>query len=351
MRNTADLLVDQFESYGIEYIFCVPGASIDAITTSLLGRKTTKLVVCRLEDPAGYAAIAYAKKTGKPAIVMVTDGPGATNVVTAAATATLEHVPLIIICGQANSSVNFKPSHQVINAQAMFAPVTKYSFEVQNINQISSIWDYAYTQAVTPAYGAVHLSFPSNLLATPNQAIATKPINYDILSQATELELSKVAKLVSEAKCPVMILGGDAETPEVFNTIMEIMDQMPIATVASFAATGLVCKRHQANFMGKLGIFQNQPCDALIKKADLVLCVGYNIAELDPISWNDDSKMIIHISNSNPIVSKGYRPHHQLLGNIAVNLKQLTQHLSFQSNTLYEQLKSQIRGNSFIKKI
>ncbi len=344
MRNTADLLVDQFESYGIEYVFCVPGASIDAITTSLLNRKITKLIMCRLEDEAGYAAISYAKKTGKPAVVMVTDGPGATNVVTAAATATLEHVPLIIICGQGSTSIKFKPSHQIIDAKTMFMPVTKYSYEIDSADNLSSIWDFTYFQSITPAKGAVHLSIPSNILALENNMTATAPLTTFLLPHAQDESLSIAAKLINQAKCPVMILGGDAVDSSIALAIKSLMDNTPIATVVSFAGTGLINRKHIDNFMGKLGIFQNQPCNILIKESDVILSVGYNIAELDPISWNqDDSKAIIHISDSNPIVAKGYRPSAQLLGDIASNLNRLSEKLTFKGDMQYQALKTKVR--------
>lgn len=350
-RNIATLLVEQFESYGIEYVFCVPGASIDAILTALKGRKP-QLILCRQESSAGHMAIAYAKKSGKPSVVMVTAGPGATNVVTAAATATLEHAPLIIITGQMDSKTLFKPSHQVINAESLFVPVCKLSLNVNNPNTLSGIWDYAYQIATTGATGAIHLALSSDLLATRTNLVASKPLPNLAKPYAMPETITLASNIISSAKCPLIIIGADAATTAVAWAIEQLIAKTSIPVICSFEGGGLIKDWQMQHFMGRIGSFQNQPCNEIIAAADLMISIGYNIAELDPLYWNkDNSKRIIHISEYLPVVADGYRPELQLLGDIARNINNLTAEINYKVSQASIQLQDKIYQKLVTRKI
>lgn len=342
-RNIATLLVEQMENYGIEYVFCVPGASIDAITTALIGRKP-KLVLCRQESGAGNAAVAYAKKTGKPAVVLVTAGPGATNLVTAVATATLEHNPLIAICGQMDSKTTFKPSHQIINAEDLFLPVTRYSKEVTNPDTVSGIWDLAYNKATTGELGAVHLSFAADLLAEPTLLTSSMPLKKQASSVASESDIQEAQQLLLAAKCPLIIVGADAASQVVADSLETLIENTKIPVLSSFEGGGMIKEKHLQHFMGRLGAFQNQPCNEIVKQSDLLIAIGYNIAELDPIKWNPTDKPLIHIADYQPILGQGYRPNVQLLGDIASNIKKLSENLSYTADNESIALQAKIRS-------
>lgn len=341
-HNNAMLLVELFENYGIDYIFCVPGASIDTILTALIGRKP-KLILCRHEASAGHMAAAYAKKTGKPAVVLVTAGPGATNLVTAAATATLEHAALIAISGQMDSHTTFKPSHQVINAEMLFAPVTKYSKEVTQADCVVSIWDLAYEHATSGAPGAVHLAFPADLLAQTTTLSASMPPTANNRPEAKREDIANVQTLLRQAKYPVIVLGANAAKEDIANAIEKLMADGQIAAVCTFEGGGIIKAKNRESFMGRLGIFQNQPCNLLLEKTDLILSIGYNIAELDPIKWNKVNKPLIHIADYLPCIAEGYRPQVQLLGDIATNLNALADNLHYQPSQDYIDIQKQIR--------
>lgn len=342
-RNIATLLVEQMQNYGIEYVFCVPGASIDAITTALVGRKP-QLILCRQESGAGNAAVAYAKKTGKPAVVLVTAGPGATNLITATATATLEHNPLIAICGQMDSKTTFKPSHQIINAEDLFLPVTRYSKEVTNPDTVTGVWDLAYNKATTGETGAVHLSFAADLLALPSNLKATFPSVNIPLQFAAPTNITTAQDLICSAKSPVIIVGADAASKKVAESLTQFITHTNIPVLSSFEGGGMIKQDQLDCFMGRLGAFQNQPCNELIKQADLFIAIGYNIAELDPIKWNPSDKPLIHIAEYSPVIAQGYRPTVQLLGNIAINLANLAKDISYKPSNHSQELQKKVRG-------
>lgn len=344
IQNIATLVVKQLVGLGVKHIFCVPGASIDAITTAIEHNSDINLILCRQESNAGLMATAYAKRTGNLAVVLVTAGPGVTNVVTSAATATLEHAPLMVISGQMDSSTTFKPSHQVINAESLLAPVTKYSKEVTNSKTVTSAICLAYSRATTGEKGAVHLAFASDLLGqkVDDLAILPKPAIAKTLSSNDQIQ--KAADIINKAKYPVIIVGKDASENNISVALNKFIAKSKIAVIATFEAGGLVTRENLDLFAGRIGVFQNQPCTELLQKTDLFITIGYNIAELDPVKWNSTNRPVIHMSEYLPVVATGYVPADLLIGNMALNIDQLTANVETNLSQEYSELKAKIRS-------
>lgn len=326
--TVAEVLVEKFIAYGVEYVFFVPGASIDPILDVLHDKASPKMIICHHESTAGYMAAAYGKITGKPAVVMATAGPGATNLVSGVATADSEEAPVIAITGQMGSRTSFKPTHQVIDAEYLYKPITKWSYELKNVETIASVWDLAYQHATSAPFGVAHLAVASDVLAKPVLGPVDLSYNPHIAtSYAGDEDLHAVAELISNAKAPLMIIGGGAATDVVAMELQNFIARTQIPVVCTFEGAGMVTREHEAMFMGRLGVFQNQPCNHLIKQADVVICVGYNIAELDPIIWNQGKPKLVHIHQVAPIVDDGYRPELQLIGSIEHSLHKLASYI------------------------
>jgi acetolactate synthase-1/2/3 large subunit len=329
MQTVAQVLVERFISYGIEYIFCVPGASIDAILNELHDKPTPKIILCHHESTAGYMATAYGKITGKPAVVMVTAGPGATNLVSGVATANSERAPLIAISGQMDSRTTFKPSHQVIDAESLFKPVAKWSFEVTNTDTIGSCFDIAYQTTISGRHGAVHLAIASDILKTPvNSLQKLSKTPHQFRTHADESYIADAVNLLSTAKAPLIIVGGGAATNEIAAQIHNLVSVSDIPVICTFEGAGTIHRELIHKFMGRLGVFQNQPCNELIKMADVTLAIGYNISELDPLSWNTNSNnKLIHVQVGEAITDAGYQPEVQLVGDIETTVAQIAKKL------------------------
>ncbi len=341
-RNLATLIVDQFESYGIEYVFCVPGAVIMALVMALKGRKP-KLILCTSEASAGQAAVAYAKISGKPAVALVTAGPGATNLITAAATATAEHTPLIVICGQVSSRISFRPAHQAVDVERLFEPVAKYSREVREVANFTNEWDIAYQAAMTGPQGAVHLAFARELLSVPTDIQPTHPLSHGSSLHATRESIREAQVLFRQSKYPVIILGGDAQSIKIAHALKELVHATKIGVVATYEGIGGIEPPAHEHFMGRISIYCNVSENALMEEADLFIAIGYNIAELEPIRWNPKNKPLIHISDYLPVIADGYRPSIQLIGDIATNLELLQENLNYRASVAYESLQQRRR--------
>lgn len=347
MQTVAQILVERFISYGIEYVFCVPGASIDPILNELHDKEFPKLILCHHESTAGYMATAYGKITKKPAVVMATAGPGATNLASGVATANCENTPLIAITGQMDSHTTFKPSHQVIDAEALFKPICKWSLEVTNPETMDSAFDIAYQTAINGTPGAVHLAIASDLLKTNvNSSKDPYKNTKEIHSYANPKSIKQAVTMLQEAKSPLIIVGGAASSVEIASQIHKLVAKSHIPLICTFEGAGTINHEQKHKFMGRLGVFQNQPCNKLTTAADVILAIGYNIAELDPLVWNKTGKnKIIHVHEYDAILDHGYLPKLQLIGEIGTTLSQITEELNkpYQDSS-YLQLQDEVRN-------
>nr|MBP9742594.1 hypothetical protein [Burkholderiales bacterium] len=321
--TAAQVLVQRLIDYGIEYVFCVPGGAIDPLLDELHDKELPRLILCHHESTAGYMAAAYGKITGKPAVVLATAGPGATNLVSGVATANSESAPLIAITGQMDSRTTFKPSHQVIDSETLFEPITKWSIDLRNVETIGSVFDIAYQTTISGHHGATHIAIATDLLKTPvNTVMPLTTMAKTHYSCADLSSIHQALQLLSSAKHPLIIIGGGAADNEIALQIHKLVAKSQIPVVCTFEGAGTINKELLPKFMGRLGLFQNQPCNKLIKVADVILAIGYNIPELDPYTWNrNNNNQIIHAHTYEAIVDSGYRPTVQLVGDIKASLE------------------------------
>lgn len=341
----AEILVDTMIKHGVKYIFCVPGASIDPIL-NVLADKGPEVILCHHESCAGYMAVAWGKITGEPGVILVTAGPGVSNVTTALATAFSERAPVIAITGQVDTAIKFKPAHQMMRSEALFDPITKWSIEVDDVNTIPSIFAESFRLAKEANYGPTHIAISADLSrqkATVSPISGTKQLSLKI---ADTKAITKAAKLINAAKKPVLLVGCSASTATVTPMLHKFVANTEIPVVCTFEGAGTISRALEKHFMGRLGLFPNQPGYTLLNDSDLVITLGYNIAELDPSIWNKTSThRIIHIDETNALLETHYQPDIEITGDIAENLQQLVplvnkgkyQHLALQ-NKIRQQL-------------
>ncbi|MGA9360526.1 MAG: thiamine pyrophosphate-binding protein, partial [Mycobacterium sp.] len=150
--RSAQRVIETLSAYGVQYIFGVPGAKIDAVFDALLDGGP-ELVVCRHEQNAAFMAAAVGRLTGIPGVALVTSGPGTTNLATGLITATTEQDPMIAICGAVGRSDRLKRTHQSMDAIAALKPFTKYTGEVNDPDNVPEAVANAFRAAVTAPRG------------------------------------------------------------------------------------------------------------------------------------------------------------------------------------------------------
>ncbi|MDX2346206.1 MAG: acetolactate synthase AlsS [Legionella sp.] len=319
-QTGAQLLVQCLEAEGVAYIFGIPGAKIDAVFDALLD-SSIKLITCRHEQNAAFIAGAYGRLTGKPGVVLVTSGPGVGNLTTGLLTATTEGDPIVAIGGNVPQSMHLKPTHQGVDNVKLMEAVTKTSVEITSVDNIPEVIANAFRIACSPQRGASFISLPQdvNQARSAHQPLpALTPTEYGAASKTT---LQHAANLINNAKQPVFLLGMEASRVNNTKAIRALLKNTPFAVVSTYQAAGVISHDELNCFIGRVGLFKNQPGDQILDVADVVLTIGFNAVEYDSEIWNaKNNKQIIHLDYRASQLDSTYHPVCELLGDIASNL-------------------------------
>lgn len=340
LQNGAKLFVDCLVQYGVKRIFGIPGAKIDALFDALID-SPIEVITCRHEQNAAFMAAAYGRLTGKPGVVLVTSGPGVSNLATGLLTATTEGDPIIAIGGNVPRHMKLKESHQSTDNIKLMEAVTKARMEVLAAENIPEILANAFRIATMPRSGAVFISVPQDILTETTSAFAYASSTILSYGTASTEMIEAAAALLNQSQQPVLLLGLEASRPENAGAIRQLLTETKMATVCTFQAAGVVSRELIDCFVGRVGLFKNQPGDTLLDQADVILTVGYDSVEYDPEIWNAKrNKTIIHLDYHPANIHSCYNPPVEILGNIAANIYALTTELDKQLN---EQQRSSIR--------
>ncbi len=325
--NGAELLVKCLESQGVEYIFGIPGAKIDSVYNALLD-SNIKLVVCRHEQNAAFIAAGYGRLTGKAGVVLVTSGPGVSNLATGLLTATTEGDPVVALAGQVTRAMSGKQSHQGVDNVKLMEAVTKSSVEVYMADKIPELVANAFRMAKSPSSGASFISFPQDVLTELTQTTPVPFMEMPTYGSAPSLLVKQAAELINKAKQPVILLGLEASRPGNTQAIRNLLKYKPFAVIGTYQAAGVISRELFDCFIGRVGLFKNQLGDQILDLADVVITIGFNPVEYDPEVWNEDNKKsIIHINYTCCDVHNTYHPVCELLGDIAMTVDAVGQYL------------------------
>lgn len=327
-NNGATLLVDCLVKQGVTTIFGIPGAKIDAVFDALVD-SPIKLVVCRHEQNAAFMAAAYGRITGEPGVVLVTSGPGVSNLATGLLTATTEGDPVIAIGGNVSRDMKLKSSHQSTDNIKLMEAVTKARMEIVMPNTIPEIVENAFRIAKLPRSGAVFISLPQDVSLETVHLQAPEALNTPQIGPAPQTVLQQAITLIKKAKCPVLLLGLEASRPENTEAIRQLLTKTPFGVVCTYQGSGVISRPLLPCFAGRVGLFKNQPGDRLIDASDLIITIGYNPVEYDPELWNTAcNKAIIHIDYNPAEIHLAYAPELEVLGDIAANIQTLSTQLT-----------------------
>ncbi len=316
----ARLVVRNLEAQGVKYVFGIPGAKIDRVFDALLDSKI-KTIVCRHEQNAAFIAGGLGRMTGKAGVVLVTSGPGCSNLVTGLATATSEGDPVVALGGAVPVAERLKQTHQTLDTVSMFRPVTKFSAEVDSSEAISEVVANAFRVAESDRPGASFVSLPADIMNGPADARVLTPVPVARYGAADTAAIAEAAALINRARCPVLLLGFNASVPRNAEAVRRFLHRVKLPTVCTYQGAGIVARDLLALFGGRVGIFHNQPADELLDAADLVVTIGYDPIEYVPSIWNHGkSRELVHIDLIRPDIDADYRPAIELIGDIALTL-------------------------------
>lgn len=320
----ADAIVDSLINHDVKYVFGIPGAKVDRVFERLdhpTNSKSPKLILTRHEQNAAFMAAGIGRITGKPGVALTTSGPGASNLATGLVTATAEGDPVLAISGQVQRTDLLRQTHQSMANSSLFAPITKFSAEVQDPENISEVIANAYQEAEAGKQGAGFVSVPQDVTDAQVHTKVIKPLAAPKLGPASPIESTLLAQRIKAAQLPVLLLGMRASSPETTKAIRNLIAETHLPVVETFQGAGIIPREMEDDFFGRVGLFRNQPGDLLLKKSDLVVAIGYDPIEYEPRNWNADGKAnIVVIDSMRAEIDKNFQPERELIGDIAQTL-------------------------------
>ena len=327
-KNGAEVVVQTLESRGVEYVFGIPGAKIDAVFNALVDSKI-KTVVCRHEQNAAFIAGGIGRMTGKAGVAIATSGPGVSNLVTGLATANSEGDPIVALGGAVATDEALKQIHQTMDSVSVCKPVTKFSAVVGAPHAVAEVVSNAFRAAESGRPGAAFVSLPKDIMAAEAHGKLLIPPAFSGPGPADAPALSEAARLINCAEAPVVLLGLLASKPANAEAVRDFVARGKLPVVGTFQSAGAVGAHLLDNFGGRVGQLANQPGDRLLEAADLVITIGYDPVEYDPSIWNGSiQRKIIHVDALPADLDTSYCPSVELTGDIAQSLSALTPQIS-----------------------
>ena len=323
-RTAAHLLVDCLAAEGCEYVFSVPGEETMDVLDALSDHDRVRHVTTRHEQGAAFMADVYGRLTGRAAVAMATLGPGATNLLTGIADAHLDRAPMVALTGQASSDKLHKEAHQVVDIVQMFAPVTKWNTSVQRVDAIPEIVRKAFRVAVLEKPGPTHVELPENLAAAivPDDAAPLVP-GRPYFPEPTDEAIAHAADLIANSERPIVLAGNGVLRRRAAAELRAFARGLHVPVAATFMGKGAIDDRSHLSLMA-VGLQARDHVMSGFDRADLVICVGYDLVEYAPARWNPGgTKRIVHIDTQPAEVDAQYRPEVELIGDIDGSLTRL----------------------------
>lgn len=322
ISNTAEVMVRCLENEGVQYIFGIPGEE-NLNFLKALQNSSIQFITTRHEQGAAFMADVYGRLTGKPGVCLSTLGPGATNLITGVADANLDGAPLIAITGQVGTDKMHISSHQFIDLVSLFKPITKRSLEIVRPDSVAEIVRLAFKHAKSEKPGAVHINLPENIAAMPVQEEPLAIMSHvEILPPDSSLQKAK--DLIEHAKHPMILAGNGAVRQRAGDAVYRMAQKLKIPVANTFMAKGIVPYTSEYS-LWTLGFMMHDFIDDLQDQVDLVIAVGYDLAEVAPRRWNKDNKIkIVHVAAEKADTNTYYQPAVEIVGDITDSVNELT---------------------------
>ena len=325
--KVSDLFVKCLEGEGVQYVFGVPGEENEDLLFSL-SESSIQFVPTRHEQGAAFMANVWGRLTGRAGVCLATLGPGATNLLTGVADANLDKAPLVALTAQGDLARLHHESHQNIDVVSMFRPITKWNTAVTSPEVVTEAVRKAFKVAEYEKPGATHVELSEDV-AKRNAESKFHPIEPRRVRRPGPdyKAVTSTVELLKGARRPLIIAGNGAIRKLASSHLSRLVERYNIPVAATFMGKGAVSDRQEQSLLA-IGLgFRDHVMEA-VDGADLVITVGYDIAEYPPEKWNPDgNKPIVHIDFDPAEVHTSYVPQVELVGDISGALWELNSRL------------------------
>ncbi len=340
--KASDLFIKALENEGVEYIFGIPGEENLDFLDSMKDSKI-KLVLTRHEQGAGFMAATYGRLTGKPGVCLATLGPGATNFTTPAAYAQLGAMPMMMITGQKPIKKSKQGRFQIVNIVELMRPITKYTRQIVNGNNIPAMVRESFRLAMEERPGAVHLELPEDIAAEDCEDRVFDVVGFR-RPDADEMAIREATKMIEQAKMPLLLIGAGANRKRTSQALQAFIDKTGIPFFNTQMGKGVVDERHP-KFLGTAALSDHDFLHCAIGRADLIINVGHDVIEKPPFFMEKGGTKVIHVNFFPAQVDEVYFPQLNVIGDIASSVIHLAKHIKDSSNwdlSYYGKIKDEV---------
>ena len=305
-----DMLIQSLVDEGVEYLFGYPGGAALHIYDSIFNQNELQHILVRHEQGATHAADGYARATGKPGVVIVTSGPGATNAITGIATAFMDSIPMVVISSQVQSHLIGTDAFQETDMIGISRPIVKHSFTVDHQSNIPQIVKEAFHIATSGRQGPVVIDIPKDLTNPVDLFDYEYPKEANIRSynppvKPEESQIERVVDAIFNSKKPVIYAGGGTISSNASKELIELNSYINVPVTNTLMGLG-VYPATDDKFMGMLGMHGTYQANMAMHNADLILAIG---ARFDDRITNTPEKFapkaqIVHFDVDHSSVSK-----------------------------------------------
>jgi acetolactate synthase-1/2/3 large subunit len=339
--RTAELFVKCLENEKVEYLFGVPGEENIDVMDALLDSKI-KFVTTRHEQGAAFMADVYGRLTGRAGVCMATLGPGATNLITGVADANMDRAPVVAIAGQGATTRLHKESHQILDLVNLFQPITKYAAQIAEPEIAHEIVRKAFKVAQTEKPGACFIDFPENIAEAEVEDLAPLRRQRPFSPVPSATKLAEAVATLATAKCPLILAGNGVIRSQAAEALVRFAEQLRLYVATTFMAKGVVPSSHELS-LGTVGLKARDLVGFAFERADVVVCIGYDIVEYPPELWNPGrNKQIIHIDTLPAEVDQFYTVATGVLGDIAESMRAIAGKAKPQESSPFAPLREHI---------
>ena len=323
------IVVQCLKDEGVELLFGYPGGAVLHLYDAIFQQDDVQHILVRHEQAATHAADAYARATGKPGVVLVTSGPGATNAVTGIATAYMDSIPLVVISGQVPSAVIGSDAFQEVDMVGITRPCVKHNFLVKNVADIAETMKKAFHVATTGRPGPVVVDIPKDL-TDPNIKVpyvypeSVNMRSYEPPREGDPRQVQKAVELLLSAKRPMIYSGGGVVLGEASDELRTFSRQLGYPVTSTLMGLGAF-PATDSQFIGMLGMHGTYESNMGMHESDVIIAIGARfddrvtgkLTEFCPYA------KIIHIDIDPASIAKTVKVDVPIVGEVSIVLKQL----------------------------
>ncbi|TPI57084.1 MULTISPECIES: acetolactate synthase large subunit [unclassified Mesorhizobium] len=318
MTKGSDLFVAALENEGVDRIFGIPGEENLDIVESIR-RSSIQLILTRHEQAAAFMAATYGRLTGKPGVCITTLGPGALNLATGSAYALLGAMPMIMITGQKGILSSRQARFQIVDIVAAMKPLTKLSRQIVSPKMIPSLVREAFRVAQEERPGPVHLELPEDIVAAECEDVPLVPTHPVELPLAGAGALDRAARMILEAKRPLLMFGAAASRPRVTPDVAQFVLRTQIPYFTTQMGKGTVPGGTEL-YMGTAALSERDYVHEAIEQADLIITIGHDTVEKPPFIMGVNGPKVIHVGYQTADVEQVYFPQTEIVGDLGPSL-------------------------------